>query len=122
MTKVLSEGRHAGEFILSEANGQRSRAGAVILGPAVIRAGMVLKKVAATTDVVEHYVAGGAGEGDAIAIYSLTTITGENGAIAILNADCEVNGHCLEFFSGATDPQKVTVMAALATKGILVRN
>lgn len=122
-TTVLTEGRHPAEMILSEANGQRSRAGALIIGPAVIRPGMVLLKVAATTDVAEHYIPGTTvAHGDAIALYGCVTDTGENASIAILNRDCEVNGHILEYFAGATDPNKVAIMAVLASHGILVRN
>ena len=123
MTTVLNEGRHAAEMILSEANGQRSRAGALIVGPATIRPGMILRRVAATTDVAENFVPGTTtAHGDAIALYGVVTDTGENASIAILEADCEVNGHILEYFAGATDADKVAVMAVLKTHGIVVRN
>ena len=46
---VLVETRHAGEFILSEANGQRSREAITIAsGAGIIAAGTVLGKVTAT--------------------------------------------------------------------------
>lgn len=123
MTTVLTEGRHPAEMILSEANGQRSRGAALMLGPVTIRPGQVLRKVAATTDVAENYVVITANtQGDAIALYGCVTVTGENAAIAILMRDAEVNGHCIEYPSGYTDADKLAVMTKLATLGIIVRN
>lgn len=120
---VITQGRNPAEFILSEANGQRSRAGAVILNPAVVRPGMILKRVAATTDAAENYVQiAAAGEGDAIAMYAAAPAAGDDAAIAVIVRDAEVNGHLLEWPGGFDAAAKTTNMARLATLGILVRN
>jgi hypothetical protein len=124
MVTKFTEGRHPAEMILSEANGQRSRAGILINDPGTVRPGMILKFVAATSDQAANYVPiTGAGDTNlAIALYGVVTDSGQDAAISALVRDCEVNGHILEYFTGATDPNKVAIMATLAAQGIIVRN
>lgn len=49
---VLTEGRHPGEFIMSEANGNRSRESVTIAAEQTIEANQVLAKKAVVADVV----------------------------------------------------------------------
>lgn len=97
MPTSFTEGPHAAEFILSEANGQRSRDNVTVAANTTVEVGEIL--------------AGG------IAIYGI--VTGDDaGQVAVIARDAEVNGHCLAWESGAN---MVTIAATLATKGIIVR-
>lgn len=49
---TLNEGRHPGEFVLSEAKGQRSRENMTIAASQTIEANSILQKQAVVTDVV----------------------------------------------------------------------
>lgn len=100
MATVFTEGRHAAAFILSEANGQRSRENVTVAAHTTVEVGEIL--------------AGG------IAIYGV--VTGDTAEqISIIARDAEVNGHCLAWASGASESDMTTIAATLAEKGIIVR-
>ncbi len=121
---VLTEGRHPGELILSEANGQRSRGQRHIWHPESFDSGVMLKDVAEVTDVPAHATPISAGEEASItciAIYGATTISGDDADIAVLERDAEVNGEILTYPTGASGAQKLAAIAQLKTLGIIVR-
>lgn len=63
----------------------------------------------------------GAEKAAAIAIYPVTTGSGETAKIAALVRDCEVNGHCLVWPEGITAGQKEAAIRDLQAAGIIVR-
>lgn len=121
---VLVETRHPGEFILSEANGQRSRETITIAsGAGVIAAGTVLGKVTASGKYVASAV--GASDGSevpsAIAIYGADASASDATVSAIVR-DVEVNGKCLTWHADRDQPaEKAAANAVLANLGVIVR-
>jgi hypothetical protein len=127
---VLMEGRHPGEFLLSEANGQRSReaitiaAGSGIIAPGAVlgcytsgaNAGKYALAPATAADPdVGHHVA------IAVALYGCDT-TASDQTIAVIARDAEVNGAILSYASSVDDATKRAAKAAqLAAVGIIVR-
>ena len=113
---------HPAEFILSEANGQRSRGNAYIADPATILAGQMLKKTAeATASQFATYVPAAVGaDCHAIAIYSGGTIPGEGLRISVIVRDAEVNGKCL-VWGAVTAPEQIIAAQTLAAAGIIIR-
>jgi hypothetical protein len=121
---VLVETRHPGEFILSEANGQRSREAITIAsGAGIIAAGTVLGKVTASGKYIASAV--GATDGSevpsAIAIYGADASASDVTVSAIIR-DAEVNGKCLTYHADRDQPvEKTAANVALATLGVIVR-
>ncbi|MFA8386875.1 MAG: head decoration protein [Pelagibaca sp.] len=121
---VLTEGRHPGEFLMSEANRQRSRDNITVAsGAGIIAPGTVLGKVAASG----KYVASAAGATDgseaavAVALYGCDATSAE-AAIAAIVRDAEVNGSVLTYHADRDQPaEKAAANAALAAVGIIVR-
>ena len=121
---VLVETRHPGEFILSEANGQRSRETITIAsGAGIIAAGTVLGKVTASGKYIASAV--GASDGSevpaAINIYGADA-TASDVTVSAIVRDAEVNGKCLTWHADRDQPaEKAAANAALATLGVIVR-
>ena len=121
---VLVETRHPGEFILSEANGQRSRETITIAsGAGIIAAGTVLGKVTASA----KYVASAAGASDgsevpaAINIYGAVA-TASDVTVSAIVRDAEVNGKCLTYHADRDQPaEKTAANVSLANLGVIVR-
>ena len=121
---VLVETRHPGEFILSEANGQRSRETITIAsGAGVIAAGTVLGKVTASGKYVASAV--GASDGSEVPAAINTYGTDASSADATVSAiarDAEVNGKCLTWHADRDQPaERAAANAALANLGVIVR-
>ena len=125
---TLTEGRHPGEAILSEANFHRSRDNITIpSGTGVVPAGTVLGELTATAG---HFVpsplaevAGieGAEVAKAMNIYQVDA-TDVDVAVAAITRDAELNGACLEFEATVTtDAHKAAKSDELAAAGIIVR-
>jgi len=118
---IQTETPHSAEFILTEANGYRSRENAFLAHPVTVRVGQPLKAGAApTTDKPQTFtLAVTAADCDAIAIYAGTSQNPTDGLrIAVIARDAEVNGKLVSWgtidgFAGATQ---------LALRGIVVRN
>jgi len=124
---VLTEGQYRGEFIVSEANGFRSRDLITLAsnGSTAItyKAGHVLALVTATSKYVEYDNAGTDGTEAAKAIlWDNVTVpaTGDLKAVAIVR-DAEVNKAELVFFTGAVDADKNAAVVDLAAVGIIAR-
>jgi head decoration protein D len=120
---ALQEGRHPAEFVLSEANGQRSRDNITIGENQDFVAGTVLGKLTADGSFVAFNAGGADGSQNAAAIplYPAKTGDGESVKISAITGDAEVNGKILTWPAGATDVQKNAAIAALAAIGIKVR-
>jgi len=120
---VLQEPHHSAEFILSEANGQRSRGAAYFADPAQVYVGLPVKKTAeATATLPPTYVPAAAGaDCHALCIYAGGTIPGEGLQIAVIVRDAEVNGKLISWM-GITDPEKLIGIQTLADRGIIVRS
>jgi Bacteriophage lambda head decoration protein D len=119
---VLTEHQHPTEFILSEANGQRSRGNAYLADPVIVYSGSLLKQSApGTQNAPPTYVLAAAGaDADAIALYGGTSVPVDGLRISVLVRDAEVNKHCITWapLAGA---EIDAAIVQLATKGIICR-
>ncbi len=125
---TLYEGSRPGEFILSEANGQRSRETITIPANQTIPANSLIQQTNTADEeedpvlVIGAYDPDSEGEIIGIAIYGVATGAGETAQVAAIARDAEVNGHCIAWPEGTSDEQKATAAAGLAEIGIIVRN
>ena len=119
---LYAEGAHPAEMILTEANGQRSRAYAYFAGATTIKVGQPVKQtVAPTSTTPGTFVAAAAGaDCTAIAIYGGTGDATNGLRIAVLVRDCEINGYQINW-GAITAPEQAIGMATLESKGIIVR-
>jgi hypothetical protein len=119
---VLTEPHHSAEFILTEANGQRSRGAAYFADPTTIYVGMPVKKTAeATGTQPATYVPAAVGaDCMALCIYAGGTIPGEGLRTAVIVRDAEVNKNLISW-GAITAPEQVIGMQTLATNGIISR-
>ena len=121
---VLIEGLHPGAFLMTEANGQRSREDIIIeSGAGIIAPGTVLGKVTASGKYIASAV--GASDGSetpaAINIYG-GDASASDAAVSAIVRDAEVNGHCLVYHADRDQPaEKDAANAALGALGIIVR-
>jgi len=127
MTDTLTESTHAGEYIISEASGQRSR-DAIILTGGSFPAGTVLGKVTANSKYTKHDPAGADGTENAIAILFAPVDASTADVEATISArDSEVNGgeappggH-ISWIAGISAGDKSDGIGSLAGVGIIVR-
>jgi len=116
MTTALTEGRHAGEFIISEANGHRSRENGTLAHGEKVAAGELL---GGTLAAMTSYNASSAGENVVgIALYPCDA-TDAAQPLAIIARDAEVNGKLLTMPEATGDYDEA--VAALAEVNIRVR-
>lgn len=120
MTQV-SEARSTAEFLVSEANGYRSRATGTVVGGASpgLVAGTVLGLITSAGNYVIHETSAGDGRENAVAILLETTVGTKVATIIV--RDAELNGDHLNYESGASSGEKTTVNTALAALGMPVR-
>jgi len=119
---TLTETTHAGGFIMSEANGQRSRDTVTVLSGQDLEAGAVLGKKTSGGKYVAYNSNAGTGEETAVAILiAKCDATGGDTKAAVIARDAEVNGD--ELLYQTTSPAQDTAGAAtdLASVGIVVR-
>lgn len=122
---VINEARHAGEFILSEANFHRSREVVTISDGIAIKAGQVLGKVTADGKYGYYNEASNTPAGTnvalCIAVYPLAAAA-TNRKLTVIFRHAEVNGKCLEW-NGESSPNIAAgiVDLAAAAVGIIVR-
>lgn len=124
---VLTEGRRAGEFIVSEANGHRSREVVTLAsnGSTALTypAGHVLALVTASGKYVEYDNVGSDGtEAAKVILYDNVTVpaTGDLKAVVIAR-HAEVNTAELSWFAAAVDADKLAGLVDLAAAGIVGR-
>jgi len=121
---VLTETRHAGEFVLSEGNGNISRDNIVIVsGAGVVRAGTVLGKITASGKYTPSPHTGADGSQTAVAInlYEVDA-TSADAAVSAIMRDAEVNANILAYAASVDDgAKKATKATQLAAVNIIVR-
>ena len=121
---ILTEGKHAASFILSEASGMRSRDTITIVsGAGVVLAGTVLGKITASGKYTPSTVAAADGSQTAAAvnIYEVDA-TSADVEVAGITRDAEVNKNELTFAADAdTAPEQAAKLVSLATVGIIAR-
>lgn len=117
-----TEGAHPGEFIVSEANGNRSRDVATLVAGQNLAAGAVLGLIGSGGDAGKYsaYDDGNSdGTETAVAIlYAATDATDADTECTIIARDAEVNGETLAFASGVDEAGAIVDLAA---EGIIVR-
>lgn len=124
---TLTEGRHTAEFILSEANGHRSRETVTLEGgftdAGVIKAGTVLGALTSGGKYVASPASGADGSQTGIAILiDNVDVTDGDVEAAVIRRDAEVNGNCLTYETTVnTDNEIAAKNAELAAVGIIVR-
>lgn len=118
---TLIESRHAGGFIISEANGHRSRETITVASGQVLQAGHVVGEL--TAGGYAEYNPGNEDGSETPAGVLFAPVNATDGATAgvILARDCEVTGSDLTLFDGATEGEIEAAAAALAELGIIVR-
>lgn len=120
---MLTEGKHTGEFIISEANGTRSRGTGTILSGENLSAGTILGKVTASSKYVRHAIGASDGSEDAVAILfdNVDATDGDvNGAVLVERA-AEVRAYDLTYSDGIDASGTIATNNALKTLGIIVR-
>ena len=127
---VLIEGRHPGEFLMSEANGQRSRENITIAsGSGIIAPGTVLGLITSGPDASQYTASPhAAGEPDlgtqvavAIALYGCDA-SAQTAQISAVIRDAEVNANVLLYHPSIDDaPKRAAKAVQLAVHGIIVR-
>jgi hypothetical protein len=121
---TLVEGRHTAEYLLSEAEGHRSRDNIKIAsGSNVVKVGAVLGKITASGKFVPHAPAATDGSETAVAVnYAQVDATSADVVAAAHVRDCEVRASELILNAATdTDAEKAAVYASLASVGIIVR-
>lgn len=122
MSTPIVETRHPGEFLLSEAEGKRSREVVTISDAIAIKAGQVLGKVTADGKYGFYNNADapvGTGVALAIAMYPLAA-TDTYRKITVIARDAEVNQNCVEW-NGASAGDITAGKTDLAAVGIIFR-
>lgn len=123
---TLTEGRRAAEFVLSEANGNRSREnGTVVTGQDLVAGQLVqdngagkLTAYTGTLNTAGALIAEAVG----ILLYDVDASLADVDASYIAR-DAEVNGNILTFPDETTDgDERANAVASLATLGIIVRD
>jgi hypothetical protein len=121
---VLTESRHPGEFLMSEASGQRSRETiTVAAGAGVIAPGTVLGQITASGKHLASAIGAADGSQTAVAIslYGCDASLGDQRIAAIVR-DAEVNGNILTFHADRGQAaERAAAIADLAALGIIVR-
>ncbi len=125
---VFTEGRHAAEFILSEANGQRSRENGEVAAGETLAAGEIVelsggKLVAASGDLETDGSLTTPAAGILLApVDASTEGTNDDTPAAYIARAAEVNGNLLKFPPETTGGnERALYIASLAELGIVVR-
>lgn len=124
MAKVITEGRRPSEFIVSEANGRRSRDTVIVAEDQNLGPSTVVGKITASGEVTELDTDASTGEEAAygILIYPAdATGIAEGVAVAAITREAEVNGDLIVWPEGISAPDKTAAIAELETRGIIVR-
>ena len=123
MADTINEGQHAGEFIVSQANGGRSRDRVTFASGEVIKPGHVLGVVSSSGEYKEYNPANADGSETAVAVaYDHVDASGGAADGPAVTRDAEVNAGELVWFDGASDAQKSTGQDELeAQSGIIAR-
>lgn len=121
---TLTEGRHAAEFVLSEANGGRSRESVTVGAGADLKAGTVVGIETASGEYLASPATGSTGEETAVAVllYDANAASAAVDNVAVIARDAEVNGNILAYDASVdTAPEIAAKATQLAAVGIIVR-
>ena len=122
MVQSFTEGNHAGDFIISEANDYISRTKVMIAEGQNLAAGTVVGLVTADTAYAMYDNGAGDGTNQARGILYAAVDASDGEVEGVLIArTAEVNGHCLVWESGISDNDKAAAEADLLALGISVR-
>lgn len=122
-----TEGQHTAEFLISEANGARSRDAVTVTVPAstTLTAGHVLAQLAASSKYVEYDNAGTDGSEESAGVLYDELVNDTDGAVdmdgVIVNADAEVRSESLQWKSGLSSDDKAAGRSDLRALGIKAR-
>jgi len=121
-----TETGHAAGFIISEANGQRSRENVTLVGGVSLLAGQVVSKLTSGSDsglYTPFNQDGSDGSEDAggVSINDVDENATSTQEIAIIARDAEVNADELVWPSDITDNEKAAGVVELEALGIQVR-
>lgn len=117
---VETEGLHAGHFIISEANGHRSREVITIKQGEVLSAGAVIAFQTSTQKWIEYQNDETSLAAKAILFDNVDATDGAVQAVAIVR-DAEVNGLELQWAATEDTGDRDAAVVDLATVGIIVR-
>ncbi len=126
MPNVKTETRHNGEFLMSEAEGKRSRENGTLVAGQNLVAGTVLGRITSGGKLAAANNDASDGTEVSVGILLNTTdasSTGTNAdtAVAYIARDAEVNGNCLVFASSEDSGDITANKADLAALGIIIR-
>lgn len=109
-------------YLVSEANGTRSREVVTIAKGHHLQPGTVLAAIEATGQLVPVDPAADDGRQTAVAVLFAEVDSTEAERAAVVTArDAEVAAHALVWPAGMTEPQKTAALAQLAARGIVAR-
>lgn len=117
---VKTEGQHAGHFIISEANGHRSRETITVKQGEVLSAGAVIALQTSTGKYIEYQNDETDLAAKAILFDNVDATDGDVEAVAIVR-DAEVNGSDLQWADTEDTGDRDAAVVDLATQGIIVR-
>ena len=124
---TFTEGRHAAEFVLSEANPNRSRDSAAITVGQTLVVGQIveddgsggLTAMTGTLDTAGALITQAKG----ILLYAGASDSAESETVSYIARDAEVNGNLITFpTETSTGNERVLTIASLALLGIIVRD
>lgn len=119
-----TERNHTAEFLVSEANGYRSREEVTIKEGAAqnLVAGQVLGKVTADDKYVKHDPAAEDGSETAAAVlYDHVDATGGDKKATAIVRDAEVSKDRLTFIDGISEANRDSAVESLEGEGVIVR-
>lgn len=119
---ILTEGQHTAEFIVSEANGARSRATGTLVSGEDLAAGTVLGVITASGKWTQfNQDAADGSETAAAVLYAAVDASGGDADAVAVVRDAEVNGAELVWPSDIEAGEKTDAIADLANVGVIVR-
>ena len=117
-----TETTHAGDFIISEANGNRSRDNATLLSGQDLQAGAVIGKITSGGKWTAYDPSASDDSQTNLGILlSAVDASGGDAACVVVARDCEVNGDQLIYKDVSPAPVPATAAIRLAAVGIIVR-
>lgn len=122
MPSVLTPGRRPLQFILREANGQRSRDNLTILSGGALLAGQLSVLVASTGKVIPLVASPTYATGDKVVLpcYAYNA-AGADVMGAFVTRDAELIEEDLIYPAGISGPNKLAAVAKLAEAGLIIR-
>ena len=118
----LTEGVYPAEFIISEAQGTRSRDTGTLASGNNLVASAVLGIVTASGKYAEHDPGAVDGTEDAVAVlYADVDASAADADCVVVSRDAEVDGNQLAWITGISAGDKTDGITSLATGGSIVR-